>query len=71
MVLPFCGDFQVFRRGFAQSCSGGSKQFPGVKRFAKETCGALGESPSFYLIVVMSGDEYDRQFGTQAANTAL
>jgi hypothetical protein len=71
MVLPFCGAFTFFRWGFAQSRSGGSKQFPGVKWFAKETCGALGESPAFYLIVVMSGDENDRQFGTHAANMAL
>jgi len=37
----------------------------------EEACGALGESPSFYLIVVMSGDEDDRQIGTHAANMAL
>jgi hypothetical protein len=71
MVLPFCGAFTVFRRGFAQSCSGGSQQFPGVKRFAKKTCSSFGESPSFYLIVVMSGNEDDRQFGTQTADMAL
>jgi hypothetical protein len=71
MVLPFCGASTLFRCGFAQSVSGGPKQFPSVKRFTKETCGPLGESPLFYLIVVMSGDEDDRQFGTHAANMSL
>jgi hypothetical protein len=58
-------------RSFAQSCLDRSKQFLGIKWFTNKKSGALCESTSFDLIIVMSCDEDDRKARAFAPDAAL
>ena len=47
------------------------EQFLGIERFADKKSGSLCESPAFYFIFVVRGNEDDRQLGPRQPDATL